>query len=46
MKDQSNTNRKSQMYLNNYERPLGKEGEEGGNFVVGGSDHNFQISEI
>ena len=43
---QSNTNRKSGMIFNAYEPPQDKNGMEGGNFVVGGSDYHFKTSEI
>jgi len=42
----SNTNRHSNMNLVSYEFPNGKGGNEGGKFIAGGSDNNFQTTEI
>ena len=42
----SNTNRQSCMNLHSYEFPNEKGGNEGGKFIVGGSDHKFQTTEI
>jgi len=42
----SNKNRSSQMKFSSFKPPLGKNGVEGGNFVVGGPDNYFQTSEI
>jgi hypothetical protein len=42
----SNTNRKSFMKFLSYEFQNGKSDHEGGKFIVGGSDHNFQTVEI
>jgi len=38
----SNRNRESGMDLHSYELPNGKSGVEGGKFIVGDSDNNFQ----
>jgi len=42
----ANKNRDSYMKFGFYEFPNGKSGTEGGKFIVGGSDNNFQIIEI
>jgi len=42
----SSTNRDSFMNLTSYEFPNGLSGDEGGKFIVGGSDHKFQTVEI
>jgi hypothetical protein len=42
----SDTNRKSFMNIQSYEYPCGISGYEGGQFIVGGSDHYFQTVEI
>jgi hypothetical protein len=42
----SNTNRHSGMTLCSYEFPNGIKGNEGGKFIVGGSDNSFQTIEI
>ena len=42
----SNTNRLSSINLHSNEFPNGKCGNEGGKFIVGGSDHIFQTVEI
>jgi len=42
----SNTNRDSYMKFGFYELSNGKSGTEGGKFIVGGSENNFQIIEI
>jgi len=42
----SNTNIYSNMNLNAYVFPNGKSGNEGGKFIVGGSDHYFQTAEM
>jgi len=34
------------MNFSSYEFPNGKIGNEGGKFIVGGSDHKFQTTEI
>jgi len=44
--DLSNTSRFTYMTLHSYEYPDGKSGNEGGNFIVGGSDNHFQTVEI
>ncbi len=41
-----NINSKSSMYLGSYEFPNGVSGNEGGEFIVGGSDFFFQTVEI
>ena len=42
----SNTNRRSSMNLSSYEYPNGLSGREGGRFIVGGADGNFQTVEV
>ncbi len=42
----SDTCRNSYMDLHSYEFPNGWSGNEGGKFIVGGSDHKFQSDEI
>jgi len=42
----SNKKRYSYMRFNSYEFPEGLSLDEGGKFIVGGSDHNFEIAEI
>jgi len=42
----TNRNRESGMDLHSYELPNGKSGVEGGKFIVGDSDNNFQTLEI
>ena len=42
----SNTNRNSYMNLQAFELAEGKSGHEGGKFIVGGSDYNFQTVEV
>jgi len=42
----SNTNRDSYMELYSYEFPNGMSGNEGGEFILGGSDYKFQTAEI
>ena len=42
----SDTCRNSYMDLHSYEFPNGLSGNEGGKFIVGGSDHKFQSVEI
>jgi hypothetical protein len=42
----SNTNRQNFMNLTSYEFPNGLSGNEGGEFIVGGSDSYFQTVEI
>jgi len=42
----SNTNRQNFMHLTSYEFPNGMSGNEGGEFILGGSDYKFQTAEI
>ncbi len=42
----SNINSESSVYLGSYEFPNGVNGNEGGEFIVGGSDFFFQTAEI
>ena len=46
VEDESSTYGWSYMNLYSYELPKGKRGREGGQFIVGGEDHEFQIDEI